>query len=275
MKLGNRWLTKVLLAQAAVLMLGSAHAAEFMGIIYPLRDLTLSVQVGGVVEQVNVALGDRVKSGQPLIQQVDQLQQIELRRRRVVLNDISEMQAVEKRKEVLTEMVGSAASLYEQAGTVSREELLKLQLEFESTVGRAEQLREAKKREQVEVELADKEQAARVLRAPMAGVVTMIKVHAGEWAAPGDALVRLVDDSVCELRVNVSPAAARQLELGSRVSVKLEDPTVTELQTGRVTFVSPVIDAASSLVEVRVQMPNGQRRMRPGAKARLRVEGVS
>jgi multidrug efflux pump subunit AcrA (membrane-fusion protein) len=45
--------------------------------------------------------------------------------------------------------------------------------------------------------------------------------------------------------------------------------------SGRVTFVSPVVDAASSLVEVRVQFSNADRRIRPGVKARLRVEGAS
>jgi multidrug efflux pump subunit AcrA (membrane-fusion protein) len=36
-----------------------------------------------------------------------------------------------------------------------------------------------------------------------------------------------------------------------------------------------VVDAASSLVEVRVQFSNADRRIRPGVKARLRVEGAS
>jgi multidrug efflux pump subunit AcrA (membrane-fusion protein) len=44
---------------------------------------------------------------------------------------------------------------------------------------------------------------------------------------------------------------------------------------GRVTFVSPVMDAGSSLVEVRVQIQNADRRIRPGVKGRLRVEGAS
>jgi multidrug efflux pump subunit AcrA (membrane-fusion protein) len=56
--------------------------------------------------------------------------------------------------------------------------------------------------------------------------------------------------------------------------VRVDDPAVPAPIGGRVTFVSPVIDAASSLVEVRVQFPNADRRIRPGVKGRLRVEGA-
>jgi len=210
----------------------------------------------------------------PLLQQHAQIQQAEQQRRRIIAEDDAELRASEQRQTVLDTMVQSAQGLYEQAGTVSRDEVQKLRLELQATIGRVEQLREAKKRERVELDLADKEQALRELRAPQAGVITMIKVQAGEWATPGDAVMRLVDDSVCELRVNVSPAAARQLGVGARVSVRLDDAAVREPQVGRVSFVSPVIDAASSLVEVRVQMPNAQRRIRPGIKARLQLEGA-
>lgn len=252
-----------------------AQDADFVGIVYPLRDLTLSVHVGGVVDQVLVTVGQRVKPGQALLRQDARLQQVEQERRRIIVKDTSEQAAVEQRRSILDGLVKDASDLYEAAGTVSREEVMKLRMELEATGGRAEQLRESKKREGAELELARREQALRVLNAPIAGVITMIKVHPGEWAAPGDGVVRLVDESVCELRVNVSQAAARKLSEGARLSVRLDDPAVKEPQTGRVSFVSPVVDAASSLVEVRVHIPNPERRIRPGVKARLRVESVS
>jgi len=251
----------------------TAASAEFIGIVYPLHDLTLSVHVAGVVERVLTRVGQRVQAGQPLLRLDARLQQIEQARRRIILNDASEQQSTEQRRAILEGLVQDATKLYEQAGTISRDELMKLKLELESTGGRGEQLRESKKREEAELQLAEREQAMRVLVAPIAGVVTMIKVHAGEWAAPGDALLRLVDDATCELRLNVSQAAARKLVVGGRVAVRVDDPTLREPLPGRVSFVSPVVDAASSLVEVRVEINNADHRIRPGVKARLRLEG--
>jgi RND family efflux transporter MFP subunit len=216
-----------------------------------------------------------VAAGQLILRQDSRLQEAERERRRVILQDRGELDSTEQRRRLIEGLVRDATALYERAGTVSRDEVTKLRLELESATGRVEQLRQAKRREQVELDLAERELALRELRAPVAGVVTMVKVQGGEWAAPGEAIVRLVDETVCELRVNVSPAAARRLATGATVAVRVEDPAVAAAVSGRVTFVSPVVDAASSLVEVRVQFSNADRRIRPGVKARLRVEGAS
>jgi len=266
-------------AFAACLVAATAvHAqqgGEFVGIVYPLRDLALSVHVAAVVDQVPVAVGQRVVPGQVILRQDSRVQEAERERRRVILQDRSELDSTEQRRRLIEGLTLDATALFERAGTVSRDEVTKLRLELEAAAGRVEQLRQAKRREQVELDLAERELALRELRAPSAGVITLVKVQPGEWAAPGDALLRLVDETVCELRVNVSPAAARRLSTGASVGVRVDDPAVPAPIAGRVTFVSPVIDAASSLVEVRVQFPNADRRIRPGVKGRLRVEGAS
>lgn len=263
---------------AACMMAATAvHAqqgGEFVGIVYPVRDLALSVHVAAVVDQVPVAVGQRVVAGQVILRQDSRVQEAERERRRVILQDRSELDSTEQRRRLIEGLTLDATALFERAGTVSRDEVTKLRLELEAAAGRVEQLRQAKRREQVELDLAEKELALRELRAPTAGVITLVKVQPGEWAAPGDALLRLVDETVCELRVNVSPAAARRLATGASVGVRVDDPAVPAPIVGRVTFVSPVVDAASSLVEVRVQFPNADRRVRPGVKGRLRVEGA-
>lgn len=253
----------------------AAGAAEFTGIVYPQQDLTLSVHVAGVVDRVHVSVGQAVRAGQVLLTQDARLQQIEQDRRRLIAADASELQTVERRRSALAGLVRDATTLYEQAGTVSRDELTKLRMELDATEGRVEQLREAKRREAAELALAAREQEMRQLVAPVAGIVTLVKVRTGEWAAPGEPIVRLVDASSCELRLHVSQAAARRLRAGQSVPVAIEDPAFAAPVGGKVSFVAPVVDAASGLVEVRVQLPNAERRIRPGVKARLRVEGAA
>jgi RND family efflux transporter MFP subunit len=265
----------LLVVSAALVLPGWAQAAEFIGIVHPQRDLRLSVHVAGVVEQVLVQVGQRVAAGQVILRQEARLQTGERERRRIVLADTSELRSVEQRGQMIAGLVRDAEALYERAGTVSRDEVVKLRLELEAASGRAEQLREAEKRERAELDLAEREVALRELRAPIAGVVTSVERQAGEWAAPGEALVRLVDETVCELRVNVSPGAARKLSAGAAVPVRLDDSAVPGPVNGRVIYVAPVVDAASALVEVRVQIANAERRIRPGVKARIRVEDGS
>lgn len=276
----RRWLAGLLLASAVLavppLQAQAPQAAQdFVGIIYPVRDVMLSVHVPGVVDQVQVQVGQRVIAGQTLLLQDARLQAAEVERRRIVWQDQAELQSTEERHHLIKELVQNAEILFQQAGTVSREEVLKLRLELVMVAGRLSQLREAKKREYAELAFAQREQDMRALAAPMAGVVTLIKPQPGEWAAPGEAMLRVVDDSSCELRVNVSPTAARRLSTGMRVGVKVDDPSLPAEVGGRVSFVSPVLDPASSLVEVRVQISNAERRVRPGVKARLRIEAAS
>jgi RND family efflux transporter MFP subunit len=252
-----------------------AQASEFIGIVHPVRDLKLSVHVGGVIDEVHVTVGQRIAAGQLILRQEARLQAGERERRRLILQDTSELQSVDQRRQMIGPLVRDAEALYQRAGTVSRDEVVKLRLELEAANGRWEQLRESERRERAELDLAEREVTLRELRAPIAGVVVALERHVGEWAAPGDALVRLVDDAVCELRVNVSAAAARRLGNGQSIAVRLEDAALPAPVNGRVTYVAPVIDAASSLVEVRVQMPNAERRIRPGVKARIRLDGQS
>lgn len=252
----------------------TAQAAEFVGIVYPGRDATLSVQAAGVVSRVVVQVGQRVRAGQSILEVDARAQQLEVDRREIILNDQAELDSTQQRAVILEQLVRDASLLYEAAGTVSREELMKLRLELEATRGRMAQLRESKRREETEVRLAHQDRRMRVLAAPSSGVITAIQVHPGEWVAPGDPVVRLVDDAWCELRVNVSLAAARSLVVGQQIAVLVDDPAVGLPVSGRVSFVSPVIDAGSSLVEVRIRIPNEDRRIRPGVKARLRLEGT-
>jgi RND family efflux transporter MFP subunit len=251
------------------------RAAEFIGIVHPLHERQLSVHVGGVVDEVLVQVGQRVAAGQLLLRQDARMQFGERERRRSVLDDTSELRSVEQRREMIAGLVRNAEALYRRAGTVSHDELVKLQLELESLRGRGEQLRESENRERIELELAERDVRLRELRAPIAGVMIAVERQAGEWAAPGEAVLRLVDESVCELRVNIAPTAARQLAAGARLAVQLDDPGLPLPVSGQVTYVAPVVDAGSALVEVRIRIPNADRRIRPGVKGRIRLEGGS
>lgn len=251
-----------------------AAAREFIGVVHPTRDLTLSVRVNGVVDRVHVKVGQRVKAGQTLLELDAALQRIELDRRRTILEDASEQASVEERYRILERLHKDASQLYEQAGTISREELMKMRIELVTLGGRRDQLRIEKQRERHEFELARQERQMRLLEAPIAGVVTAVEVDVGEWATPGQPVVRLVDESEVELRVDLSQAAARRLKVGDGVQARLDDLGADGAVSGRVSFLSPVADAASGLVEMRVRIPNADRRIRPGVKGRIRIEGL-
>lgn len=259
--LGMCWL----LCQAMPLL-----ADDFVGIVYPSRDLALSFGVGGLVAAVNVDVGDAVKPGQVLLALDTRMADIEVERRRVVFEDGSELRALEAREVILAELLDGAAKLFDLTGGVSQEEVQKLRLELGDTRGRIEQVKARKRREELEYRAAEQERQSLRLLAPVAGIVTRVEVDVGEWAKPGEAVLHMVDVAQAYLRVNVTPSAARTLRPGQRLPLSVEG--VGGLN-GRISYVAPVADAASGLVELRVTFDNPRGQVRPGSAGRVRVGG--
>jgi len=247
-----------------------AVAAEYHGIVYPSRDLALSFGVGGLVAKVNVAVGDRTDDGHTLLVLDQRMADIEVERRRVLAEDDSELRTLEARLAILDELHDNAVKLFDLTGGISQEEVQKLQLELGDTRGRLEQVKSRKLREALEFRAAEQERQSLRLLAPIAGVVTHVDLDVGEWAKPGEVVLRMVDISKCYLRVSVDHAAARNLKPGMRLPL-LIDGAGNAAVSGRLSYVAPVADAASGLVELRVTFDNPRAVVRPGASGRVRL----
>lgn len=253
-------------------MTQTAHAQEFMGVVYPNRDLTLSLGVSGLIANRDASIGERVTEGEQLLRLDAEIQATEVERRRVIFQDNSGVRAEEARVEILERLFQDAQRLYEDVGSISGQEVSQLRMEYVTAQGRLEQLRGEKQRQELEYRMAQREHAMRTLHAPIDGVVTELELDVGEWTDPGEMALRLVDASSCELRVSVNEVVAYRLVVGMALPVYIEGLPGGEPRNGTITFVSAVADAASGLVEVRVGFPNDDLAVRPGSRGRIVLE---
>ncbi len=110
----------------------------------------------------------------------------------------------------------------------------------------------------------------RSVRAPIDGVVTTLLKHEGELVAPHDpqllVLVQL-DPLLAEFAVPWSGAA--RLNVGDSVMVEFEESQ--QRVDGSVEFISPLTDAESGTVSVKVRLDNPQGSLRSGDRCRLRL----
>lgn len=249
-----------------------AQAVEFTGLIIARHDVVVSAGVPGAVTRMGVQVGQRVQVGQQLLQIDDRMQVLEAQRRRQIFEDESEIRSNRERIRVLTPLVEDSRRAFQAGGSISREELVRLELDLASTQSRVEQLLMQKKREKLEYELAEQERVLRSITAPVAGVVTKIDLQLGEWAKPGEPALQIVDADVCWLRVNVTPGAARGLKLEQALDITFEPGMKLAPMRGRVSYISPAIDAASGLVELRVSFQNPGWRIPPGVKAAVNLQ---
>jgi RND family efflux transporter MFP subunit len=249
-----------------------AHAQEFMGVVYPNRDLTLSLGVSGLIASRDASIGQRVRAGEQLLRLEADIQATEVERRRVIFQDNSSLTAEEARLEIVERLYLDAQRLFDDVGSISGQEVSQLRMEYVTAQGRLEQLRGEKKRQELEYRMAQREHAMRTLRAPIDGMVTELELDVGEWTDPGETALRLVDASSCELRVSVDEVVAYQLVVGMALPVYIEGLPGGEPRNGTITFVSAVADAASGLVQVRVGFPNEDLAVRPGSRGRIVLE---
>jgi RND family efflux transporter MFP subunit len=253
----------------------SVQATEWVGLAFPVSDVQVSAAVAGLVQRISVRPGHAVKPGDVLLELDSASQQVELRRRAVLLDDDSELQTARARLAALADLLQMTELVASKSQSVSKEELIKARIEKVSAEGRLLQLVAQKARERVEHEQAQLELTQRTVRAPMAGVVVDVPVDVGEWAKPGDVMVRLADISQVELRLNLPQAAAANFRVGGRVAARFEAGATQVPATGLVNFVSPLADSASGLVDVRIRFDNPNGRIRPGAKAVIRSVAAS
>lgn len=236
------------------------------GVTQAMRDVKLAMTVAGRIEAVAVREGDQVRRGQVLLHLDRALEDLEVRRRRVLLDDNSRLLELREKEKTLQSQVQSLRPLLE-SGAVSRKQLEDEELALGAVVAERNALEAAKKREQVELDLAIESYERRHLRSPIHGVVSKILLRLGESVGPSEPVVHVVDVSRVRFMGTLPSQAGSRLKVGQSVTIKLGTDMLT--RQARVVFVSPVTDAASGLIEVIAEFDNSDGSVRPGISGRL------
>lgn len=237
----------------------------YVGVVYPEQDLLLSFGVSGLVTGDPVKPGSSVIKGQTLIQLETTLQRIELERRRLSWQDDTEQQLIRQRLDILQQQLESAERLYNQSRSVSLDELNKLRMEVLALEGRLAQIAIEKLKAGLEYQLVEEEIRSHQIHAPIDGTIIQVKPSAGEWAKQGEAIIRLVDTKTAHIKINIPDHQARSLNKGQEAQVRIEGFEAPI--AGLVDFILPIADAASGLVEVKINIANPDGDIRPGSKA--------
>jgi RND family efflux transporter MFP subunit len=251
-----------------ILFTADAQAANqlYTGVIYPENELALSLGVSGVAERVLAKQGQRVKAGELLLELRSREQQLEAERRRLLLEDQGEIDTLQQRLAIINEQYQSALPLFENSRSISRDEINQLKLERITISGRIAQLRLEKSRQRIEHQLALEELNVRKLHSPIDGVITHAAISRGEWVKTGEPVMRLVDTSQIYLKLNLPESLASRVTLDQEVEVDIEQ---VGTRRGVIKYIAPVADAASGLVEIKIDIDNADNLIRPGSKAQI------
>jgi membrane fusion protein, multidrug efflux system len=214
-----------------------------VGTLRAARGADLSLDVAGLVTQVNVKSGDEVKQGQVLLQlrdteDVAQLHQLEAQ------SNLSQVTYERAKQEIAVQVIAKAD--YDQAAA---------DLKVKEAAVAQQQVNVAKKQ----------------LRAPFAGRAGIVTINPGTYLNSGTVVVTVQELDPIYVDFYVPQKMLADLRPGQNVTLTL-DAFKDKTFTGTLNAISPKVDTDTRNVQVEARVPNPDRVLTPGMFVNVSVE---
>jgi membrane fusion protein, multidrug efflux system len=217
------------------------NVMRFVGTLRPVQGVTLTAEMGGVIESIDVENGAEVEKGQLLLSMDTSREQAELEsaEARLRLAKIN----LERTTGLLAKRI------------VAQSELDSAQAEFEEIRAQVANLQAT----------IDK----KIIRAPFAGRVGIREINLGQTVSAGDALIPLHQSDPIFVQFAVPQTRLEKIKLGEQLLVTTDG--VVEPVEGRVEAINPVVNETTRTALVQGILRNPDELLRAGQFARVDV----
>jgi RND family efflux transporter MFP subunit len=273
---------------------------EAVGSLYPYEEVTVSAEVAGKVEQVFVDVGDRVESGQTLVQVAPvELELARERQRAALLQAQSQLGLSGDQRDLddpqLAPQVARAAAAlvdaqhkFERADSLAKQGLLprqeledadvrlkSAQAAYELALQSVETLRAQISEYRASLALADKKLKDSAIRAPFGGQIKDRRVTQGQYLQVQTPVMVIVSLDRLRARLQVPEKAAASVRVGQEVKVSVEAYPDRPFG-GEVSRIYPAVDPTTRAFEVEALLDNRAGELKPGffAKATIASDNV-
>ena len=298
MTYARRWITAAVLATGPVppaLAVANPNGEPVLErcLVSLADEAKVPAQEAGVLVELPVREGDKVKKGQVIARIADDQPQME--RRRATAEHEQAVAKAESDVDVRysEKAQGVAQKAFEKAeqshrsvqGAVTEVERDRLKLEGEKASLQIEQAQLERRlaalaadAKQVEVDAADKAIERRMIRSPIDGVIEDLSKHQGEWLQPGDMLAHVLRTDTLRVEGYIDAASWDPGDVRDRpvtVSVTLANGRQEQF-TGRIVFVSERVESGGDY-RVYADVPNrrgvasGEWLLRAGQTAKMTI----
>jgi RND family efflux transporter MFP subunit len=257
-----------LLAQIAQAGPAPAAAQPLGCLIEPFSVSDLGSPVVGVIEQVLVERGDRVRAGQPLATLRADVEKSSVNVAQGRAQAQGELKAAEANAELARQKLARAADLARQE-FISAQALEQARAEALIAENRLVQAREQRDIYQREHALAQAQLGLRTIRSPSNGVVADRYMSAGERVEEKPMFrIAVVDPLRVEvvLPASLYPAVSRGVEM--RISPEFPG---AQARLARVALVDKVIEGASNTFRARLTLPNANGKLPAGLRCKAEL----
>jgi RND family efflux transporter MFP subunit len=257
-----------------------AERTELLGTTLPLpnRIARVGSPLGGQVLKVlvgpgsDVAEGDWVKAGQPLVQLDDRIAKANRDKAASALTDLGEQ---EKQAEYAVELAAIEVKRLEDLGKepagggvplVSKVDLDKARVARKDAQSKLDAVAARQASARAELRALNAQLDYYTLKAPIAGRLGLIQAEAGQTLAPGSTVAEVINLDEIDVLCHVPPRAAQLLDSKQEAWI-----AGTKKPVGHVVYVAEQAQAETGNFEVKVRFPNKEAKLRANAVARVEV----
>ena len=216
---------------------------QAVGSVRAVNGADLSAEIAGIVEDIKFDSGSDAEAGTVLVQlrAEDDIAKLNSLQAAAKLAEINEAR---DQKQLKAQAVSQAAVDVDEANLAS-----------------------AKAQVAEQQAIVDK----KTIRAPFAGRLGIRQVDIGQYLNPGSAIVTLQQLDPIYIDFSMPEQAVPKLELGQKVTVKIDAQAGQEF-TGKITAINSKVDEATRNVVLRATLENPEHKLLPGMFANVTID---
>ncbi len=224
---------------AAVVQEEVSQTRSVIGLLYYDRISEISTELAGLVDQVEVKQGDKVKQGDPLVRLNTEILDKEIMYQKARIEQI-ELRIANARKNF-----SRLERLFDKSGVSEKE--------FDDALFTYEDAQKEKQAIQSTLQKLLIQKTRSIIPAPFDGIILTKDVDSGSWVQPGKQLVSIASSEDLFVRTPIAETTLQYIQLGQEVPV-----TITafnkELQ-GKIIDIDPVADMKTKNVFLKISIP--------------------
>ena len=206
-----------------------------IGTVAPIQGVTLSVDLGGIVERIAFVSGARLRRGDVLLE-VDSSQERAQLAQAIARRDLARL-TLERDRNLLANR------------TIAKSEYDAAEAEY--------------RQDQANVDLCQATIQKKTVRAPFDGIAGIRQVDVGQYITPGQPVVALHSLTPVYVNFNVPQQSLAKVKLNQEVTVRV-NAFPGDTFSGKVTSINAQVDPASRNVWVQATVGNQGEKLRPG-----------
>ncbi|QDU51617.1 efflux RND transporter periplasmic adaptor subunit [Gimesia panareensis] len=262
--------TWIIMTVAGLLVCSPLHALEMEGYTEPYRTIRVATDETGIIDEIFVREGQAVPEGAPLLRLNNEVHNALLAVAEQNMLAQGRLESARAEQELKQERLKILQSLRRE-GNARQEEVDRAQ--YESAVAKAnvQTVQEDLVSRKLEYQKIKTQISRRTIRAPIAGVVSLLHKEQGEFVAPNspETLTLVQLDQLLAYFTLTSQQAA-QLHINDKIEITFKhNHSSTE---GTIEYISPVTDAQSGTVLVKIRIDNQKGDFRSGERCTIQLE---